>query len=120
MHMLLGATVSLAMFALLYIAVSVVVCGTWKLAAAACARRSPSFTAGILFAVRVLPFFAAMAITLTVTLPSFLLLEPSATDEPIGAAPFVLGWLPGAADFWSCASPAVATQNVASHRGAAA
>ena len=91
MHMLLGATVSLAMFALLYIAVSVVVWGTWKLAAAACARRRPSLTAGILFAVRVLPFFAAMATTLTVTLPSFLLLEPSATDEPIGAAPFVLG-----------------------------
>ncbi|HZU41943.1 MAG TPA: M48 family metalloprotease [Terriglobales bacterium] len=91
MHILLGTSVSLAVFGLVYTCISLVVCCGWKFVAMACRRRTPSFSAAVLFTLRVLPFFAAAAITLGVALPSFLLLEPQASNEPVGIAPFALG-----------------------------
>ena len=89
-HLLLGTAVSLATFALVYTGLSVAVCCGWRLVASACRCRSASFTAGALFALRILPVFVAAAITLGITVPSFLLLEPHSAEEPLGAAPFAL------------------------------
>jgi len=90
MHSFLGVAVSLAVFGLLYSGLSLLVNCAWKPLARACHGRSASFTSGLLFTLRVLPFLTAVAITLFITLPSFLLLEPTASDEPLGIAPFVL------------------------------
>ena len=93
MHVLLGTAVSLATFALVYTSLSLMVCCGWRLAAVACRRRSGSFIAGALFGLRVLPFLGAAAITLGITVPSFLLLEPHSAEEPLGVAPFALAAL---------------------------
>jgi beta-lactamase regulating signal transducer with metallopeptidase domain len=45
----------------------------------------------LLFALRMIPFAVATGVTLTLAVPSFLLLEPRAVDEPMGAVPVVLG-----------------------------
>ena len=92
-HLLLGTAVSLATFALVNTSLSLVVCCGWRLVASALRDRSASFTAGALFGLRVLPFFAAAAITLGITVPSFLLLEPHSAEEPLGVAPFALAAL---------------------------
>lgn len=89
-HLLLGTAVSLATFALAYTSLSVCVGCGWRLVASACRHRRASFTAGALFGVRVLPFLAATGITLGITVPSFLLLEPHSAGEPLGMAPFAL------------------------------
>src|SRR5579871_2141824 len=90
MHLLLGTAVSLATFALVYTSLSFAVCCGWRLILSACRNRSASFTAGALFGLRILPFFAAAAITLGITVPSFLLLEPHSAEEPLGVVPFAL------------------------------
>jgi Zn-dependent protease with chaperone function len=45
----------------------------------------------MLFALRMFPFIAAAIVTAAFTVPSFLLLEPRAIDEPLGGIPRVLG-----------------------------
>ena len=92
MHSFLGVAVSLAVFGLLYSAVSLMVSCAWRHLARACRGRSATFTSGLLFTLRILPFVASVAITLLITLPSFLLLEPEASNEPLGVAPFVLAF----------------------------
>jgi Zn-dependent protease with chaperone function len=92
MHSLLGIFVSLAVFVLLYGALSFAVYCSWKPVAQALNRRSASVSAGVLFALRVFPFLTAALVTLAITLPSFLLLEPRSGDEPLGIAPFALGF----------------------------
>ncbi len=91
MHDLLGVTVTMAVFALLYGTLSLAVMCVWRPLAKVCRRCRASFAAGALFALRVAPFATAAAVTLAITAPSFMLLEPYVSDEPLGIAPFVLG-----------------------------
>jgi beta-lactamase regulating signal transducer with metallopeptidase domain len=61
----------------------------------------------MLFTLRMIPFVVATAVTLALAVPSFLLLEPRATDEPMGVVPVVLGLCGLAAlvaGMWSAAS----------------
>src|ERR1700733_6505928 len=44
-----------------------------------------------MFALRMIPFAVATGVTLTLAVPSFLLLEPRAGEEPMGPMPVVLG-----------------------------
>ena len=44
-----------------------------------------------LFALRMLPLGAALCITLACTIPSFLMFEPRAINEPVGDIPLALG-----------------------------
>jgi Zn-dependent protease with chaperone function len=83
--------VSLAVFVLLYVTLSVAVSRAWPLLARSVTRLSARRTAGVLFIFRMLPVLAAAAFTLAVTVPSFLLLEPRTSDEEVGAAPLLLG-----------------------------
>ncbi len=83
--------VSLAVFVLLYVALSFAVSRIWPLAARALSHLSARRTAGVLFVLRVLPLLVSTGFTLAVTVPSFLLLEPHATDEEVGVAPLLLG-----------------------------
>src|SRR5271165_2958050 len=86
------AGVSLAVFVVLYVFLSVAVSRGWKLVWRMFRPRSARGSADLLFALRVLPLALSSLVTLTFTLPSFLLLEPRSTDEAIGAAPLALGF----------------------------
>src|SRR5271163_2413499 len=83
--------VSLAVFVLLYVSLSLTVSWGWKLARRMFRRRSARGLADLLFILRILPFALSSVVTLAFTLPSFLLLEPRSTDEAVGTAPLMLG-----------------------------
>ena len=86
-----GIAVSFSIFVLLYGALSLAVWGVWRRVWLASQRYSTRRCADLLFALRLLPFVLAAGVTLALAVPSFLLLEPRAVDEPMGAAPLVLG-----------------------------
>ena len=83
--------VSLAVFVLLYVFLSLAVCRGWRLMRRVFKPRSARGSADLLFALRVLPLALSSVVTLGFTLPSFLLLEPRSTNEAIGMVPFALG-----------------------------
>jgi hypothetical protein len=84
--------VSLAVFVLLYVFLSVAVSRGWKLMRRVLRPQSARGAADLLFALRILPLALSSAVTLAFTLPSFLLLEPRSTDEAVGNAPLALGF----------------------------
>ncbi len=86
-----GIAVSLSIFFIVYGALSLAVClawrSLWRYGQQCPARRC----ADLLFALRMIPFVAATGVTLAFAVPSFLLLEPRAVEEPMGTALVVLG-----------------------------
>jgi Zn-dependent protease with chaperone function len=84
--------VSLAVFMLLYVFLSLAVSRGWNLIRRWFQPRSARSSADLLFILRVLPLALSSAVTLGFTLPSFLLLEPRSTNEAIGSAPLALGF----------------------------
>jgi Zn-dependent protease with chaperone function len=86
-----GIAVSLSVFVIVYSILSLaLVCG-WRRAWVCVQRLSVRRAADVLFALRMFPFFTAALMTAALTVPSFLLLEPRATDEPLGAVSMALG-----------------------------
>ena len=86
-----GIAVSLAVFVLSYVALSALVAGGWELVRRARRDRPTRCPADLLFVVRALPLIASTILTFAFTVPSFLLLEPTGTDEAVGAMPLLLG-----------------------------
>lgn len=86
-----GIAVSFSVFAMVYAAVSLAVCCSWRRLWIYSQRHAVRPAAGLLFFWRMLPLLTAVVITAAFTVPSFLLLEPRAIDEPVGAAPLGLG-----------------------------
>ncbi len=86
-----GIAVSFSIFVMLYCVLSVAVCGLWRRGWLAAQRYSARRCANLLFALRLLPFVVSAGLTLVLAVPSFLLLEPRAVNEPMGAVPVVLG-----------------------------
>lgn len=91
MFALRGIAVSLSIFVVFYSALSLAVCGVWRNVGLGGPRYSARRCADLLFALRMMPFAVATGVTLILAVPSFLLLEPRALDEPMGAMPVVLG-----------------------------
>jgi beta-lactamase regulating signal transducer with metallopeptidase domain len=85
-----GIAVSLSVFAIVYCALSVAVCGVWRRVWLGGQQYSARRCADLLFALRLAPLLAAAGVTLLLAVPSFWLLEPRAVDEPMGAVPVVL------------------------------
>lgn len=85
-----GIAVSFSVFVIVYGALSVAVCGLWRRVWLGGQMYSARRCADLLFALRLAPFVVAAGVTLLLAVPSFLLLEPRAVDEPMGAAPVVL------------------------------
>jgi len=86
-----GIAVSLSVFVIVYSVLSLaLVCGGRR-ASVFAQRFSVRCAADMLFALRMFPFFTAALMTAALTVPSFLLLEPRATDEPVGAVSLALG-----------------------------
>jgi Zn-dependent protease with chaperone function len=86
-----GIGVSLAIFVLLYIPLSLIVSRAWRFLSRLVKPQSARSAALALFALRILPFALSSIFTLVFTLPSFLLLEPRATNESVGVIPVALG-----------------------------
>ena len=91
MFALRGVAVSLSIFVVFYSALSLAVCGVWRKVWPGSPRYSARRCADLLFALRMMPFAVATGVTIILAVPSFLLLEPRAVDEPMGAMPVVLG-----------------------------
>jgi beta-lactamase regulating signal transducer with metallopeptidase domain len=85
-----GFAVSLSIFFIVYIALSVAVWLAWRGLWRYIQRGSARHCADLLFALRMLPLVAATSVTLAFAVPSFLLLEPRSMEESIGGIPVVL------------------------------
>jgi beta-lactamase regulating signal transducer with metallopeptidase domain len=83
--------VSLAVFILVYAALSFVVSRGWRFLLGVSKPCLASDSADLLFNLRMAPLAVSVGVTLLFTLPSFLWLEPRSADEAIGGAPVVLG-----------------------------
>jgi beta-lactamase regulating signal transducer with metallopeptidase domain len=86
-----GLAVSFSVFVMVYCALSLAVCFTWRRVRIYGQKHPVRRIADLLFALRMFPLLTAALITAAFTVPSFLLLEPRAIDEPIGEVPLVLG-----------------------------
>ena len=86
-----GIAVSFSIFVMLYCALSLAVCGVWRSVRPGGQQDSARRWADLLFTLRLLPFVVATGVTLALAVPSFLLLEPRAGNEPMGAVPVILG-----------------------------
>lgn len=106
-----GLAVSLSVFVLVYCALSVVVSLTWRRFSEYSRRFPIRHTADLLFGLRVFPLVAAGVITAAFTIPSFLLFEPRAIDEPLGGFPLVLGLCGLALTVFGLGNAAVALRN---------
>ena len=91
MFALRGIAVSFSVFLMVYCTVSLAVCFTWRRIRVAAEHLPVRRIADVLFAVRMVPLAAATVITVTFTIPSFLMLEPRTIDEPLGGFPSVFG-----------------------------
>jgi Zn-dependent protease with chaperone function len=86
-----GIAVSFSVFAMVYCVLSLAVCLAWRSVWLRIHRRPIHRIADLLFALRMLPLATAAIITAAFTVPSFVLLEPRAIEEPLGGIPLVLG-----------------------------
>lgn len=86
-----GIAVTLSVFLIVYCVVSLAVCLCWRAGQLHSRRYPVRRIADLLFAMRMFPLVTAAVITAAFTVPSFLLLEPRAIDEPLGYTPLVLG-----------------------------
>ena len=85
-----GIAVSFSIFVLLYCVLSLAVCAVWRSVWLGGQRYPARRCADLLFTLRMIPFAVATGVTLALAVPSFLLLEPRAVDEPMGVVPVVL------------------------------
>ncbi len=86
-----GIAISLSVFFLVYSALSIAVYCLWQRAWFYLQPYPARRRADLMFALRVLPLAVSAAITLALTVPSFVLLEPRTIDEPLGGAPLLFG-----------------------------
>lgn len=86
-----GIAISFSVFVMVYCALSIAVCFSWRKVWLYCQKLPVRRIADVLFALRMFPLVTAAVITVAFTVPSFLLLEPRAINEPMGEVPPVLG-----------------------------
>ena len=86
-----GLAVSFSVFLMVYCALSLAVSLTWRRVEQYVSKHPVRRIADYLFAWRMFPLVTAAIITAAFTVPSFLLLEPRAIDEPLGGIPLALG-----------------------------
>jgi Zn-dependent protease with chaperone function len=86
-----GIAVSFAVFVMVYCVLSLAVCLFWRTVWLHSQRYPFRRIADGMFALRMFPLVTAALITAAFTVPSFLLLEPRAIDEPMGGIPVMLG-----------------------------
>jgi Zn-dependent protease with chaperone function len=85
-----GIAISFSVFVMVYCVLSVAVSLGWRAVWMYSRQHPVRRVADWLFALRMFPLVAAGVITAAFTVPSFLMLEPRAIDEPLGGIPLVL------------------------------
>ena len=85
-----GIAVSLSVFVIVYSMLSLALACGWRRPSLSALRLSVRRAADMLFVLRMFPLITAALMTAGLTVPSFLLLEPRATDEPVGAVSLAL------------------------------
>lgn len=91
MFALRGVAVSFSAFVLVYCLLSIAVGVVWRYLRLHVKGLPARRMADQLFALRMLPLTAAATVTVFLTVPSFLLLEPRSIKEPVGGIPVALG-----------------------------
>ena len=91
MFALRGLAVSFSVFVVVYSLMSVAISLTWNKVKELSEWQRASDLADVLFALRLLPFSAAVLVTVLFAIPSFLLLEPHNIVEPLGGFSLALG-----------------------------
>ena len=86
-----GIALSFSVFVMVYCVLSLAVSLCWRPVWLHTTRHPTHRIADLLFALRMFPLLVAAAVTAAFTVPSFLLLEPRAIDEPMGSIPLILG-----------------------------
>jgi Zn-dependent protease with chaperone function len=86
-----GIAVSFSVFVMVYCVLSLAVSFGWRTVWLHSQRHPVGRIADWLFALRMFPLATAAVVTAAFTVPSFLLLEPRAIDEPLGGIPLMLG-----------------------------
>src|ERR1700674_2933074 len=92
MFALRGIAISASVFFTFYSVLSLAVCLAWRRVYLLGQRSSAQNCADLLFVLRIAPLVLATAVTLVLTLPSFLLFEPRSVEEPMGPVPAVLAF----------------------------
>jgi Zn-dependent protease with chaperone function len=92
MYAVRGIAVSFSAFFIFYSALSLAVCMVWRRVWNYGQQYSSARQADLLFLLRITPFVVATVVTLVLAVPSFLLLEPRAVDEPVGVLLLVCGF----------------------------
>ena len=82
--------VSLAVFVILYLSMSLLVARVWHYGLRWSNFASARASETLLFVIRTLPLLGSALVTLAITVPSFLMLEPRTTDEEVGVVPVIL------------------------------
>jgi beta-lactamase regulating signal transducer with metallopeptidase domain len=90
MFVVRGLAVSFSIFVMFYIALSVAVCCLWRTVWRYSRQVSARRCADWLFVLRMIPLAGAAVVTLAFAVPSFLLLEPRVTNEPVGVLSLTL------------------------------
>ena len=88
-----GIAISCSVFLLVYCVLSLGVCLGWRRVWWHSQGYSARRIANLLFALRMSPLAAAVVVTAVFTVPSFLVFEPRAIDEPMGAMALSFGSL---------------------------
>ncbi len=91
MFALRGLDISFAVFVLIYCVLSLAVALTWRKAFGLLQQNPVHRVSNVLFVLRMFPLVTAALITAAFTVPSFLLLEPRAINEPMEGFPLSLG-----------------------------
>jgi len=86
-----GIAVSFSVFVLVYCGLSLAVFCAWRRIWLWSRKYPARRVADLLFGLRLLPFLTGVVVTAAFTVPSFVLLEPRAIDEPLGGIPLALG-----------------------------
>lgn len=108
MYAVRGIAVSFSVFVIVYSVLSLAVCFSWRRVWQSTQKHPARRIADFLFTLRMFPVLTAAVITAAFTVPSFLLLEPRAIDEPIGGIPLVLGLCGAALGVFGVVNSAIA------------
>jgi beta-lactamase regulating signal transducer with metallopeptidase domain len=85
MYALRGVAVSFSVFFILYGVISIAASIFWHNVWSYGRKHSAGYCSNLLFVFRITPFIVALVATLSFAVPSFLLFEPRATEESVGA-----------------------------------
>jgi Zn-dependent protease with chaperone function len=108
-----GVAVSFSLFVMVYCVLSLGMCLSWRTFRLHTRRHAVRRIADLLFGLRIFPLVIATVVTAAFTVPSFLLLEPRAIDEPLGYVPLTLSVFGSGLGLFGIVNAGIALRNAA-------